>query len=833
MTGTPAPLCYLGRPGHTGPRVATPEAAATGTAEASRRRSPSIRTGGAGTALPPARCKQLAAGRIVGGVLSTSVAGLRMQDMSLPPPIWRAATWDDPTAASEDDRPGLGLRRRCARGDSRRVRFVRPASPRAWTPAIRPALLSRGPLTWRVDPCGPAPTAGKRTRIVSGSAVSAAPRSSPALPAQEVRKTVTIVFSDLESSTALGGEHRPRVAPRDHEPLLRRDAGVLERHGGVVEKYIGDAIMAVFGLPGCTRTTRCVPCGPPPTCSALGRLNEELEADWGVRLANRTGVNTGEVVAGRPGRRPAARHRRRRQRRGETRAGRTRDAGRSSASDLPARPGRGRRRGADAAEPEGEERAGARRTGCSPCETERGCCEPGGPRSSAGRPRRPAWSGSSSASSRRGRRPRHGAGRGRASASRGWWTSSPGTSRTGRRCCVDGAWRTGGASRSGRWWRSSGRPPGSVRTDPPAMAGAKLGASFEERRGRGRGRSRRLGDRSVRPPFPVEEVYWGTRKLFERLAGAGPSSWSSRTSTGPSRSSRSHRARSRTPRRTRRSCSSASPARSCPNVARVGWSGPTPKSSPRAALRGADRSGPRQPARRRRPGRRRPYRDRRRVGRQPAVRRAAAVDAHRRRLPAPGERPLGADGRRPHARACRPTIDALLSARLDLLAREERAVIEPASVVGGVFQLERSAPWSTTRSGELVPAHLRALEGKQLIKPEQSPRRGRGPVVPVPPHPDPRRRVPGSAQAEAGGAARALRRLAGGGERGAAPQRRVRGDRRLPPRAGAPLPVGAGSAGRPWPRPRRCERRAGSAPPAAARSRGRTCPRPPTCCGAP
>ena len=46
-----------------------------------------------------------------------------------------------------------------------------------------------------------------------------------------------------------------------------------------------------------------------------------------------------------------------------------------------------------------------------------------------------------------------------------------------------------------------------------------------------------------------------------------------------------------------------------------------------------------------------------------------------------------------------PTIQALLSARLDLLAREERAVIEPASVVGGVFQLRRSARWSTTRSG--------------------------------------------------------------------------------------------------------------------------------------
>ena len=35
--------------------------------------------------------------------------------------------------------------------------------------------------------------------------------------------------------------------------------GVLERHGGRVEKYIGDAIMAVFGLPRVTRTTQCEP----------------------------------------------------------------------------------------------------------------------------------------------------------------------------------------------------------------------------------------------------------------------------------------------------------------------------------------------------------------------------------------------------------------------------------------------------------------------------------------------------------------------------------------------------------------------------------------------
>jgi hypothetical protein len=74
---------------------------------------------------------------------------------------------------------------------------------------------------------------------------------------------------------------------------------VLNAHGGTVEKYIGDAIMAVFGLPtvhedDALRAVRAAG----EMQSALTGLNDELERRWGVRLAHRTGVNTGEVVAG-------------------------------------------------------------------------------------------------------------------------------------------------------------------------------------------------------------------------------------------------------------------------------------------------------------------------------------------------------------------------------------------------------------------------------------------------------------------------------------------------------------------------------------------------------
>ena len=76
-------------------------------------------------------------------------------------------------------------------------------------------------------------------------------------------------------------------------------SAVVRRHGGIVEKYIGDAIMAVFGVPtlhedDALRAVRAAV----EMRDTLAALNRELEAGWGVRLANRIGVNTGEVIAG-------------------------------------------------------------------------------------------------------------------------------------------------------------------------------------------------------------------------------------------------------------------------------------------------------------------------------------------------------------------------------------------------------------------------------------------------------------------------------------------------------------------------------------------------------
>jgi class 3 adenylate cyclase/tetratricopeptide (TPR) repeat protein len=118
-------------------------------------------------------------------------------------------------------------------------------------------------------------------------------------PSAEVRKTVTIVFSDVTGSTALGERLDPEALRRVMTRYFDTMRAILERHGGTVEKFIGDAVMAVFGVPvvhedDALRAARATA----EMREALADLNKELERDYGVTISNRTGVNTGEVVAG-------------------------------------------------------------------------------------------------------------------------------------------------------------------------------------------------------------------------------------------------------------------------------------------------------------------------------------------------------------------------------------------------------------------------------------------------------------------------------------------------------------------------------------------------------
>ena len=113
------------------------------------------------------------------------------------------------------------------------------------------------------------------------------------------RRIVTVLFSDLVGSTALGERLDPELVRGVLARYFTAMARVIEAHGGTVEKYIGDAIVALFGLPvshedDALRAVRAAL----GMRKALAALNAELSADRGITLATRTGVATGEVVTG-------------------------------------------------------------------------------------------------------------------------------------------------------------------------------------------------------------------------------------------------------------------------------------------------------------------------------------------------------------------------------------------------------------------------------------------------------------------------------------------------------------------------------------------------------
>jgi predicted ATPase/class 3 adenylate cyclase len=103
----------------------------------------------------------------------------------------------------------------------------------------------------------------------------------------EVRKTVSVVFADVTGSTALGEALDPEAARKLMARYFEQARTILERHGGTVEKFIGDAVMAVFGVPQLHED------------DALRAVRAAAELRDGVTdVQLRIGVNTGEVVAG-------------------------------------------------------------------------------------------------------------------------------------------------------------------------------------------------------------------------------------------------------------------------------------------------------------------------------------------------------------------------------------------------------------------------------------------------------------------------------------------------------------------------------------------------------
>jgi len=139
--------------------------------------------------------------------------------------------------------------------------------------------------------CGTQNPAEARFCFSCGAALEMA-----AVSSAETRKTVTVLFCDLVGSTAMGEQLDPETLRSLLSRSFDRVSAIVESHGGVVEKFIGDAAMAVFGIPrvhedDALRAVR-----------AAAEIRDALQAVAGVgggaKVAWRTGIATGEVVAG-------------------------------------------------------------------------------------------------------------------------------------------------------------------------------------------------------------------------------------------------------------------------------------------------------------------------------------------------------------------------------------------------------------------------------------------------------------------------------------------------------------------------------------------------------
>jgi len=166
--------------------------------------------------------------------------------------------------------------------------------------AVGTAAVEAAPETGSTDAthriCG---TCGEQNPVAFAFCGTCAAPMAQRATFQESRKTVTIVFADPKPTTRDGSPPSPEALRDVMSRYFGEMQRVLDRHGATVEKFIGDAVMAVFGLPvrhddDAVRAVKAAAAMQ----GALPALNAAFERDWGVTLGNHIGVNTGEVVAG-------------------------------------------------------------------------------------------------------------------------------------------------------------------------------------------------------------------------------------------------------------------------------------------------------------------------------------------------------------------------------------------------------------------------------------------------------------------------------------------------------------------------------------------------------
>jgi class 3 adenylate cyclase/tetratricopeptide (TPR) repeat protein len=134
---------------------------------------------------------------------------------------------------------------------------------------------------------------GARFCPACGAALAGAPEPG------DRRKVVTVVYVDVVGSTELGERVDDETLRWAMQRWFAAMGQTVERHGGTVERYVGDALMAVFGIPvahedDALRAVRTAL----DMRDEVAELHEELHGARGVELAVRIGLNTGEVVTG-------------------------------------------------------------------------------------------------------------------------------------------------------------------------------------------------------------------------------------------------------------------------------------------------------------------------------------------------------------------------------------------------------------------------------------------------------------------------------------------------------------------------------------------------------
>ncbi|MGH2961542.1 MAG: ATP-binding protein, partial [Solirubrobacterales bacterium] len=137
---------------------------------------------------------------------------------------------------------------------------------------------------------------------LTGPPPAAAPAREEREELPEERRKATVLFADLSGYTAVAERMDPEAVKSLVDSALRRLGQEVNRHGGRVDKYIGDNVMAVFGAPVAHEDDpeRAVRAGLAMQ-AAMEEINEEIAAPVGVGFELRVGINSGEVLAGQVG----------------------------------------------------------------------------------------------------------------------------------------------------------------------------------------------------------------------------------------------------------------------------------------------------------------------------------------------------------------------------------------------------------------------------------------------------------------------------------------------------------------------------------------------------